>query len=309
MAWPIDDPALVERLTLDDDAFRAMIGGFVEALELPPYDDAFYERAIAYPWSRPTGSYALDGDEVHPLDPVRALEIGGLTARASLADADSVDGAGAHGRMPLLAIGSNGAPSTLVRKFAHLPPHERRLLVVAGHLHGYDVGPAARVTPYGSLPATLFVSPGTEVRASVLWVTPAQLVALTWSEMSYLIGWLGPASFAPDEPPEATGTPAVTQALVYVSRWGTLTCEGAPIALDALPARGRSAVAWNQARLLDLLATEAGTGAADGRALLRHLAEQPADFMDRLEPWLDARAARFATKAWHPFPAEPPRAA
>ncbi len=291
MPWPIDDPALIERLTLSDDAFAAMTGGFVDALELPPCDEAFYERAIAYPWSRPAGSYALDGDAVLPLDPERAAAIG-------LAS-----------RVPLLAIGSNGAPSTLVRKFAHLPPQERRLIVVAGHLRGYDVGPAARVTPYGSLPATLFPSPGTAVRASVLWVTRVQLAMLTWSEMSYSIGWLAPAAFEADAPESETGAPAVTQALVYVSRWGTLTDgAGAPLALEALAAAGRTAAAWSQEDLLDLLAEQAGTGAADGRELLAQLCATPGEFMRALHPWLTARSALFATGAWHPYPAEPPGA-
>ncbi len=287
--WPISDAALDARLRLSHEDFRAMIDDFMAAVELPPYDDAFYERAIAYPWSRPTGSYALDGDEVLPLDPERAAAVG-LANRA-----------------PLLAIGSNGAPSTLVRKFAHLPPAERRLVVVAGRLHGFDVGPAARVTPYGSLPATLFESPGTAVRASVLWVTSAQLSALTWSELSYFLGWLAPAAFEPDAPPGETGTPAVAQALVYISRWGTLTDGEGPVALDALPADGRTAAAWDQARLLDLLAAEAGTGAADGRALLRHLTEQPAGFMQALHPWLSARAVPLASPAWHPYPTAPTR--
>ena len=289
MTWPIDDPALIERLTLTDDAFRQMIDGFMAVFELPPYDDAFYDRAVAYPWSRPMGSYALHGDAVLPLDPASAAAVGGDLAV----------------RVPLLAIGSNGAPSTLVRKFAHLPREEQNLLVIAGHLHGYDVGPAARITPYGSLPATPFASPGSAVRASVLWVTPVQLTALTWTEMSYLVGWLGPVDFEPDEPAAATGTPEVAQALIYVSRWGSLTQDDAPLALEALPARGRTAATWTQSRLLDLVAGEVLGRDADGRELLRRLLAAPGAFMRELEPWMAQRSAAFASDTWHPFPGEP----
>lgn len=289
MAWPIDDPALVERLTLTDDAFREMIAGFMAAFDLPPFDDGFYERAVTYPWSRPTGSYALDGETVLPLTPRSAETVGGDLAS----------------RVPLLAIGSNGAPSTLVRKFAHLPREDQNLLVVAGHLHGYDVGPAARVTPYGSLPATPFASPGTAVRSSVLWVTAAQLTALTWSELSYFVGWLGPVDFEPDETPAATGTPPVTQALLYASRWGTLTDGEAPLALHALPARGRTAAARTQTELLDHLALEAFGAGVDGRELLRRLVADPGVFMRELEPWMAERATPFTCEAWHPFPLEP----
>lgn len=305
MAWPIDDPALIERLTLSHDDFRALMDGFVSMLELPPFDEAFYERAITYPWARPSGSYALDGGRVVPLDAAAAAEIGGLPG----AGAPAHDASAAAERVPLLAVGSNGAPSTLVRKFAHLPPTEQRVIVVAGHLHGFDIGPVARLTPYGSLPATPFESPGTAVRASVLWVTPAQLTALTWSEMSYLLGWLGPIRFEPDEPPAATGTPKVTQALLYVSRWGTLTDDdGAPLALQALAARGRTATPVTQEALLARVATAAG--AADPRALLQRLVDAPRPFMRDLEPWLCERAAPFGSPLWHPYPGEPaPRGA
>lgn len=283
VTWPIDDPALIERLTLPHDEFRALMDGFVGALELPPWDDAFYDRAITYPWSRPSGSFALVDRQVLPVDDPSAP--------------------GADGRVPLLAVGSNGAPSTLVRKLAHLPDGEREVCVVAGELHGFDIGPVARITPYGSLPATPFASPGTAVRASVLWVTPPQLTALTWTEMSYLLGWLAPLTFEPDDPPTATGTPVVERALLYVSRWGTLTGDdGAPLALDALPARGRTAEALSQEALLARVA--AAAGAADGRALLQRLVAAPQAFMRELEPWLSTRAAPFTSDAWHPFPGE-----
>jgi hypothetical protein len=159
VAWPIDDPALIERLSLPHEEFRTLMDGFVGALELPPWDEAFYERAITYPWARPSGSFSLVDGRVLPVDNPAAPS--------------------PEGRFPLIAVGSNGAPSTLVRKLAHLADGDRDVLVVAGHLEGFDIGPVARLTPYGSLPATPFPSPGTAVRASVLWVTRAQLAALT----------------------------------------------------------------------------------------------------------------------------------
>lgn len=302
MAWPIDDPALIERLTLPHDDFRALMDDVLGLLELPPFDDAFFERAITYPWARPSGSYALDGDRVVALDAAAAADIGGLPPSDG-PDATQAASAAAL-RVPLLAVGSNGAPSTLVRKFAHLPEIERRVIVVAGHLHGFDIGPVARLTPYGSLPATPFESPGTAVRASVLWVTPAQLTALTWSEMSYLVGWLDPVRFEPDAPAASTGTPDVTRALVYVSRWGTFTDErGAPLALEALAARGRTATAVTQEALLARVA--AAAGAPGARALLQRLVDAPRAFMRELEPWLCTRAAPFASDRWHPYPGEP----
>lgn len=300
MAWPIDDPALIERLTLPHDDFRALMDDFVGMLELPPWDEAFFGRAISYPWARPSGSYALDGERVLPLGPASAATIGGIDGTTPNADGAT----GSAARFPLLAVGSNGAPSALVRKFAHLPEAERRVIVVAGHLHDFDIGPVARMTPYGSLPATPFERSGTAVRASVLWVTVAQLTALTWSEMSYLLGWLSPIAFEPDAPPEATGTPAVTQALVYVSRWGTFTDPaGTPLALDAIAARGRTVPAASQEALLAEVA--AAAGAADPRALLQQLVDAPRALMRQLEPWFAERAAPFGSDRWHPYPGEP----
>ena len=68
---------------------------------------------------------------------------------------------------------------------------------------------------YGSMPATLFPSPGTAVGATVLWVTPTQFTQLAWSEITYRLGRLR-ARFDVEE--SADGFEEV---LVFVSRFGT----------------------------------------------------------------------------------------
>ena len=83
--------------------------------------------------------------------------------------------------------------------------------VASGELHGFDVGPAASVAPYGSMPATLFESRGTAVRAAVLWLTPAQVTQLTWSEVPYRLGRLDTARFTVDE-----GEAEIDQVLAYI---------------------------------------------------------------------------------------------
>lgn len=95
------------------------------------------------------------------------------------------------GPTAVLAIGSNAAPETLERKFAHFPAEkDRAVLALTGRLHDFDVGVAAQPTIYGSMPATLFPSSRTEVSATLLWVTPGQLTQLAWSEISYMLGKL-----------------------------------------------------------------------------------------------------------------------
>ena len=50
----------------------------------------------------------------------------------------------ARERHPIVAFGSNAAPVTLKRKFAHFSDEvDRTVLVLAGELHGFDVGAAA----------------------------------------------------------------------------------------------------------------------------------------------------------------------
>ena len=81
----------------------------------------------------------------------------------------------AQDRYPLLSFGGNGAPSWLATKFAHFSDEaDREALVLTGELHDFDVGVAPTLSPIGYMPAALFASPGTAVRAAVVWATPAR---------------------------------------------------------------------------------------------------------------------------------------
>lgn len=214
---PITEPLLLERLAMDHDAFVELYTEAARQLGPRPFTPAVLEQALGYPWARPEHSYLLRGDEVLPLP-------------------DQPDLAGRH---PLLAIGSNAAPTRLATKFAHHPAHEREVPVVAGWLHDHDVGAAAFPTAYGSMAATLVPSAGTQVRTALLWVTPLQFTQLTWSEFSYRLEHLE-ATFEADD-----GT-VHSAAWTYASRWGAL--EGC--AQAAIPARNRHAPARSQRELL-----------------------------------------------------------
>ncbi len=252
--------------------------GFLAAVGEREFTEAAYELALGYPWPRPPSSFQLDGEDVRQLD--------------------AWDDVSTDGRWPLLAFGSNGSPETLIRKFAHLPQEQRSLPVLAGDLHDFDVGAAGHPTAYGSFPATLFVSPGTALRAAVLWVTPEQLTALTWTEVSYRLGRLDGVRFEAD----VAGAPDLGDVLAYASRWGLLEIDGACAALAALPARERTAQAFTQEDLLGRLAGAALGPGATARDLVAAVYGDFGTAAERLAPVLQANVTAFDPECWSVYP-------
>ena len=279
-AWPpIDDPELLRRLAAGDEDFLALMRGFISSVGPREFGDAEFERALGYPWPRPPSSFVLDGADVEHVD--------------------AWDEVSTDGRWPLLSFGSNGAPETLIRKFAHLPPDQQRIPVLAGDLYDFDVGAAGNPAAYGAFPATLFVSPGTALRASVLFVTGEQLTALTWTEVSYRLGRLDGVRFEPD----AAGSPAVDHVLAYASRWGSHCVDGNVAALAALPARDRTVPEFTQEQLLDIAAARAIGAGASARDLVAWIfADFPAA-AETIWPLIQPDARPFASAHWTAYPA------
>jgi hypothetical protein len=168
--WPpITEPELLERLALDDAQFIAFIRKLWNALGPREFQPSVLEWSLGYPWERPAASYILRGEEIQLLDDIDPAK------REAAVRAFTED------RHPLLSFGGNAAPSWLTTKFAHFPEEtDREVLVLAGELHDFDVGPAASLAPTGYMPATLFASPGTAVRAAIVWGTAT---ALTQKEL------------------------------------------------------------------------------------------------------------------------------
>ena len=279
-AWPpIDAPELLARLAADDAAFRQGMLDMARSIGPREFTEQLYEHALGYPWPRPLTSYLLDDGAV----------------------LDAGDDLGAHtaDRFPLLAFGSNGAPDRLALKFAHLAPEQRRILVVAGDLHDFDVGVSALPAVYGAMPATIVPSPGTVIRASVLWATAAQVTALTWTELSYALGRLDGVRFDPD----IAGAPDAGSVLAYVSRWGAHRVGDEVVAMAQVPARGRRAPALTQEQLLDGVAREVLGAAAGARELVVWLIEDFAAAAGRLAPLLIERALPFDHPGWTRYPA------
>lgn len=286
--WPaITDQELRARLTLSDAAFRALVETMAGAIGPRAPTEAIFERALGYPWARPAQSFVLTGDHAQELATLDESE------RAAVLAEFGPDAR--RPRYPLLAFGSNGAPATLTLKFGHLADEQRRVLVVAGDLHDFDVGAAAAPTHYGAFPATIFPSPGTAVRASVLWVTQVQFAALCWTEISYTLGRLDGVRFSPDD-----GAP-IDRLLAFASRWGALCVDGAPIAMAAVPATGRTRAPYTQEQVLDLAAGVALGGDARARELVSALMEDFGLAVTTIVPLLAATAQSLACDSWTPF--------
>ncbi len=288
-SWPtIPEPELLERLALDDSEFRNFIRDLIAQIPPRAYDEGALARALGYPWTRPEGSYQLADDDVALLDDLPA-DTRERTLRRFTATKE---------RLPILAFGSNAAPATLRRKFAHFPQEDdRAVLVLTGRLHDFDVGASAQPAFYGALPATLFPSAGTAVSAAILWVTPAQFTQLTWSELSYRLGRLR-TRFEVDE-----GDERFDEVLAFVSRFGAFRVDGEPVALAAVPAGGRVAGALTQEQLLDAVAALVIGPEARAEALVRAIFEDLAWVAPKIAATIHADAQPFASERWTPFDA------
>lgn len=157
----------------------------------------------------------------------------------------------------MVGYGSNASPTRLRQKLATLPAGWA-LPVIAGRLRGADAVFSAHITAYGAVPATLHDGPDTEIDVAVSLLSPRQADLVRASEGgNYRLERLGPGRLA------LMGGLAVPDAAwVYRSRFGALAPDGSPVALRAVPARGRVLPEAGQeemlARVAALVAPEGG---------------------------------------------------
>jgi hypothetical protein len=290
-SWPpIAEPLLLERLAMSPDEFLAYLATVTKTIPPRAYDVALYERGLGYPWERPESSYLMRGEIVEPVAEMDEERRAAVLARFAVAEGEGA-------RFPLLAYGANGAPETLVMKFGHFAPEDREVLVLAGALHDFDVGAAAHPTFYGAMPATIFPSPGTAMRCAVLWVNAVQFVQLAWSELSYLVGRLDGVRFDADDAGAGLGS-----VFAFVSRFGTFSPDGEPVALAAVPAQRRTATAMTQPELLGAAARLALGEGASSEDLARELFDDYHAFAWRHGHAIRRATTRFASDRWVTFP-------
>jgi hypothetical protein len=267
-------------MALGDDewlpALRARAANFAK----PPFTEAAYHFGLAYPWDRPTGSYLLCDGDVRP--------IADVDLKAFTAD-----------RHPLVTFGANGAPHRLIERFAGFSETtDRDVLVLTGHLHDFDVGANVVPVPYGAVPAVLFHSPGTAVRAAVLWLTPLQVETLVFAELGYRLGRLEHAQFEIDEV-DLT----IDVVFAFVGRTGALRLDGEPVALAAVPARDRRARAMTQQELLAVLGELAFGPGTTSHDVARRCFEDHDSVVRALLPLTVPGALLLPAETWTPFPA------
>jgi hypothetical protein len=266
-------------MALSDDEWLPAVMARAADFDRPPFTEAAYRFGLAYPWERPAGSYLLRDGEVRP--------IADVDLEAFTAD-----------RHPLVTFGANGAPHRLIERFAGFAePADRDVLVLTGNLHDFDVGANVVPVPYGAVPAILFSSPGTAVRAAVLWLTVPQVETIVFAELGYRLGRLDHARFEIDEV-DLT----IDVVFAFVGRTGALRLDGRPVALAAVPARDRTARAMTQEELLAALGVLAFGAGTTPRDVARRCFEDHLAVVRALLPQTVPTALQLPADSWTPFP-------
>jgi hypothetical protein len=190
------------------------------------------ERALAYPYSIPSGSYVFDGEDAIPLDDYfseRGISFSELIS----------------GRTPVLAAGSNASPYQLRTK------RERfglagEIPVIKARLSGFDVVYSARITSYGSVPATLRPSPGTAVDLFVTFLNEEQLFPMDKSEDAHIKNGNYRRELFTGGGLEMEEEIDPGEVWVYQSNRGCLLLGGECAALSAISVQGRRLPALSQ---------------------------------------------------------------
>ena len=216
-----------------------------------PSEEQIVARALAYPFARPATSVVLVGDlelELLELDPddLGRSRVRHGSAETRLADASRDAGVPAGAlldpRTPVLAYGSNASPGGMRWKF----PDDRDGVtpLLRGAMRDLDVVYSAHIAVYGSVPATLQRSPGTEAETFVALLTDAQLERVAAWEINARYEVLSDVELRIEgaDPPAEVGA--------FVSRHGCLTAGGGEIAVAEVPARGRRFQAMAQPEVL-----------------------------------------------------------
>lgn len=136
---------------------------------------------LVYPGRLPATSGLLDGDRYRTLRRDGAWRLDDGTALD-----DALRGAGRPalaGRHPVVAVGSNGSPAQLRRKFAGRAGLLLPMTYVT--VRGLVPGVSAHVSRPGYVPAAPLLRPGATARLLVLWPDDAQLAVLDATEPNY----------------------------------------------------------------------------------------------------------------------------
>jgi hypothetical protein len=188
-------------------------------------------------------------------------------------------------RHPVLAIGSNAAPSQLTRKFndkrfTDPATPEGSIPVFTAVVEGVDVVYGAHVASYGSLPATLLDTPGASAHVFITWLTPLQLEQMNETE------GLGHAYHLRHIDRVRCHGEDVGPVPSYVTVAGVCALGGGPLGLATIHAPGSPWPRGTQRQAWDQLADDMGCD-VDGSALLARVLATPA-WRERVESHIAA---------------------
>ena len=153
-------------------------------------------------------------------------------------------------RIPVLAYGSNQAPSQLARKLHHLSGADTAVPVIRGVLRDFDTVYAAHIARYGAVPATLHPSSGTIIELAVTYLSESQLNIMHRTEgrgQNYDFVRLQAVDLA-----LANGV-TLCDVYAYICRKGALTAQGEPIALAAIKSQRRRFPAQTMIKIFEEL--------------------------------------------------------
>ena len=186
-----------------------------------------------------------------------------MNAADALRELGAADTPGMAMRTPILSYGSNTSPFGIGRKYERLYGDGPVVIpAIACDLDGYDVVYSPHFSRWGTIPATIAVSPGTTARLIVLYLAPDQLQLMNDIECgppparggNYVFGRLAKTALRL----EGAGMPA--DAPTYVSHYGVLAPNSQSVALAAIKAERRRFPAFTGAELLVQVQNELSVG-------------------------------------------------
>ena len=186
------------------------------------------KHARAYPYHTPRRSYVL-----------------GAGGPREIADGDPIPDL--TGRHAVIASGSNQSPKQLASKFDL--SNDATIPVLRSRIENFDSVYSPHFSRYGSIAATLHVSPGIITDVFTTWLNDAQLQRMHDTEalgVNYDYGRLDGVWIDID------GVGDCQSVFAYIGRRGALSYENQPVALAAVTARGRQWPAMTQAQVQTL---------------------------------------------------------
>ena len=211
--------------------------------------------ATGYPYSTPDASYIFIRGQAFELvdwtdDPLRdgrvrcpdgeIESVGRLFATHGISKAPPL-----NERTPVLAYGSNAAPSQLARKYRRMS--NSVIPVLRADVDDIDVVYSAHISRYGAIPATLAGSSGTTLHSFLTWLSDEELAVMHASELGQpkpVPGNPVPGNYAFGELQGTTISSDVAlddrPVYAYLSRFGALGLRDKPLALAAVTAMRRA---------------------------------------------------------------------